>query len=250
MRLEVKTHNLVSPAEFLQTFRDAVARSDEGIELTVCSRNGVEMLEPVLGDEGAARVRVLDWYCYGRLISSTQRIVPLLANCVNLRRMEVRFGYQSELDFVSAVLERGCGVVQLHVNSWEPGNVPRFFRALSGSEVVTFTTKFESDTNSKCITGLCEVIVQGKLKRLYLVCEEHQMWQLAAALWHPGCALSTINIILSRSNMLYDPVLVVRAKFGRCQRMFALLQGQQLKRRKSPLKRLPVELIRMVSALL
>ncbi|KAH9248597.1 hypothetical protein BASA81_013781 [Batrachochytrium salamandrivorans] len=72
---------------------------------------------------------------------------------------------------------------------------------------------------------------------------------LVPALKHPNCNLSELSLWTSQAEHR-EAALKVESKFHNRLALFVLLQGQQIRRLRSPLKRLPVDLFRLVGQVL
>ncbi|KAH9260799.1 hypothetical protein BASA81_001266 [Batrachochytrium salamandrivorans] len=71
---------------------------------------------------------------------------------------------------------------------------------------------------------------------------------LVPALKHPNCNLA--KLILSTDQQEYESAVKTMSEFRKRRALFASLQGQQVRRLYCPLQRLPVEMFRLVGAML
>ena len=214
-----------------------------------CMR-GLEILGAVLLSGDAPRIVGVEWLYRGT--DGVSCIIPLLAQCPNLEVLSVDFYSANflELDFFAKVLEAGCPAKKIVVDAqW--GNAPRFFREVAKSRVVSLVAKKIDHPNF--MWALCAALRCGDpLRELHIQWTDHLPDEFWEALFSPKCALVKFSLSGRRGPGRVTTDLDTKrcAKFARHQRLFVLLQAQQLKRLGNPLRRLPVEMVRMVGGLL
>ena len=252
--------------ETLESFKtrmeDVSDLTPEGwIELRMHGWGSIDMLEFVLSGPHAKRVRALRWVYIGSgdMCPVTDLIV---ANCPNLKRLALGFMHTSDLYMVRRALEGGIGLTEVEVHLVRQGrdwDVPGFFREVLRSKVEKLTVAISKDADDAFNKRLKPFLEQWSGWLVARYSTEHraeQLAQLKAMVWTPSCRLSKLVVEwdgwVTQGGVVDRTPYPMNETFKWTQRMFVLLQGQQLKRNRkvgNPLRRLPVEMIRLVAAM-
>lgn len=248
------------PRTFLKRFQEAVTGVDGVVCVSVCSvySRGAKALKHLLENaDAASRINVIHWLYYVST-ENVREIAPLLSssNCSGLKTLELRRGH-NDLDYVSEMLAHGCKATTLSLGTndrdhYFGGEARTFFRTLARSKVVKLSgVCITCMRSSEFEEYLCEFLHVGTLKELnvMVLCKSGGLKMLEASLWHVKCSLTKLRVYSHPDHERdHEAVSRVNEKFARTQEVFVLLQGRQLRRLRSSLQRLPVEMVRMVAA--